>query len=130
MNDPMSEAFALSEADRAAIAPKVGHWNKAGVWKYREFGREVQLRSMRLPHLQLDVFRTEAEELFAALGAILSKPTPLPYRVPWLERLRMWFRRAVWNRQHARELDEHRGAIVKQLAEQFEQHDAEVMGPK
>jgi hypothetical protein len=115
--DPLAPEFALSEADKAAIVvTRAGPWLTAGDWKWRELGREVQLRNKRMPHLPIDLFRTEAEVLFQALGLILSKPTPLPYRAPWRERLRMWWMRAVWNRKNARELDEHRAALLKEFA--------------
>lgn len=115
--DPLAPEFALSDADKAAIVvTRAGPWQTAGDWKWRELGREVQLRNKRLPHLTIDLFRSEAEVLFQALGLILSKPTPLPYRAPWRERLRMWWVRAVWNRRNARELDEHRAALLKEFA--------------
>ena len=112
--DPLGPEFAV--APEALVVTKAGPWLTAGAWKWRELGREIQLRNKRLPHITIDLFRAEAEVLFQALGLILSKPTPLPYRSPWHERLRMWWMRAVWNRKNARELDEHRAALLKEFA--------------
>lgn len=113
--DPMAPEFAVTDADRAAlVVSKAGPWLKAGAWKWREFGRELQLRNLRLPHLQLDLFRGEAEALAFALALVLSRPMPLPYRIPWWERARQWWLRRVWNRKHVRELDEHRAEVIAQ----------------
>lgn len=121
---PMDPAFALTDADKQSLTVvKSGPWLAAGAWKWREFGREVQLRNFRLPHLALDLFRVEAEQLAFALGSVLSKPMPLPYRVPWWERARQWWQRAVWNRKHARELDEHRAAIIEHALSSMPQMD-------
>jgi hypothetical protein len=114
--DPLAPEFAVSEADKALAVTRAGPWQVAGAWKWRELGRELQLRNKRLPHITVDLFRSEAEVLFQALELILSKPTPLPYRSPWHERLRMWWSRAVWNRKNARELDEHRAALLKEFS--------------
>lgn len=117
--DPLAPEFALSDADKVAVTPlrlvnAGGGWVKAGHWKYRVFGREIQLRSDRLPHLPLDLWRSEVEALFQALGQVLDRPTPLAYRTPWHERLRMWWSRRVWNRRHALELDAARLVLLEE----------------
>src|SRR5688572_23616218 len=119
--DPLAPEFAVTP--EALVVTKAGPWLVAGEWKWRELGREVQLRNKRLPHLTIDLFRSEAEVLFQALGLVLSKPAPLPYRAPWRERLRMWWMRRIWNRKHADELDEHRKAMIADALASLPQMD-------
>lgn len=112
---PMSDAYAVQVADVAPV--RCGPWQKAGEWKWREFGREVQLRNTRLPHLTLDLFRAEAEQLLVALAVVVGEPMKLPYRVPWHERARQWWLRAVWRRKHHVEQAEARQALIKEFTE-------------
>lgn len=124
--DPLAPEFALSDADKAAVIPLrvvASGWVKHGDWKHRQFGREVQLRNARLPHVPLDLFRSEAEQLYEVLADVLSKPAPLPYRTPWHERLRMWLARKTWNRRHAAELDAARTALLEETLRGMPQMD-------
>jgi hypothetical protein len=110
--DPLSPEFAVKPED---VQPqRVGPWQRVGDWKWREFGREVQLRNARLPHLTLDVLRGELEALAFAVGFILSKPMPLPYRIPWHERVRQWWMRVVWKRKHHEEMRAAREALIEE----------------
>lgn len=110
--DPMSDAFAATEAERAAHPIDSAAWKKVGAWKHREFGEELQLRNGGLPHLSMDLFRSEAEDLYAALGQILGRPQVLPFRLSRWERIRQWWLRAVWKRKHYAELAAAREAFV------------------
>lgn len=113
--DPMSDAFAPTAAEREGHRINAAPWAKAGVWKYREFGEEVQLRNAALPHLAMDLFRSEAEELHSALGVILGHPQVLPYRLSRWERFRQWWLRTVWKRRHYAELAAAREAFVDEF---------------
>lgn len=114
---PTDAAFAVSPEDVKPV--RSGPWLKAGDWKWREFGREVQLRNARLPHLTLDLFRAEAEALVLALAIICAKPMPLPYRTPWHERLRQWWMRRVWARAHYEEQAAARRELIAEQIRQF-----------
>ena len=87
-------------------------WKRHGAWRFREFGQETQLRCDALPHLALDLWRSEAEALYAALGEMLSQPAPMPYRVPWWTRLRQWGERAVWRRKHHQAMERARAELT------------------
>lgn len=113
--DPMSEAFAVSEAEREGHRVDVEPWTRAGAWKHRQFGEEVQLRNASLPHLALDLYRAEAEELYAALAQILAAPMVLPYRLSRWERFKQWWLRVAWKRREHAELAAAREAMVEEF---------------
>lgn len=114
MPHPMDPAFAPSavELKDELIGVSPGRWAKTGGWKHRQFSNEVQLRHPALPHLTLDLFRSEAEDLYQALGVALGQPAPLPYRLGRWARLSQWWSRKVWNRRHHAELDAARRALL------------------
>ena len=63
-------------------------------WRLAVLPAEVHIRLPRLPHVRLDVTRTEAVDLLNELAVALSQPTATPFRVPWHMRLRdKW---ALW----------------------------------
>lgn len=101
---PTDEAFAVSHADREVPAVNAQPWKVCGAWKHRQFGDEVQLRNAALPHLALDLYRSEAEDLHAALGEVLGKPAQTPFRLSRWERVKQWWLRAVWKRRHYAEM--------------------------
>ncbi len=72
----------------------------------------MQLRCPGLPQLALDLYRSEAEELFTALGQVLSRPAPLPFKLGRWVRLKQWLQRKVYQRKHYAELDAQRKALV------------------
>ena len=112
--DPMSEAFAVTEEEREGHRINAEPWKRAGDWKHRQFGEEVQLRNVSLPHLALDLYRVEAEQLYAALAEILGQPMVLPYRLSRWERLKQWWMRVVWKRREHAELAAAREAFVEE----------------
>lgn len=106
-------AIPVTDAERA------GHdginrtaWRRAGAWAYREFGEEAQLRNSALPWLAMDLYRSEVEDLYRALGEVLRRPQVLPYRLSRWERFRQWWLRVVWRRRHYAELAAARAALV------------------
>jgi len=113
--DPLSDAFAATAAELEPHPINRTDWKKAGAWKHREFGEELQLRNAGLPHLSMDLYRAEAEDLYAALAEILGRPQVLPYRLSRWERLRQWWLRRVWKRKHYAELALAREAFVDEF---------------
>lgn len=115
------------EAKDSDIEPphliNVNAWAKCGAWKHRQFGREVQLRNPALPHLALDLFRSEAEDLHAALSQVLGKPMPLPYELSAWERLKQWWMRRVWARKHHAQLEAARASVIDQFTRQLAGED-------
>lgn len=107
---PLDPAYAVRVEPSRVVNTR--SWAKRGGWKYRQFGNEIQMRCIELPGVQLDLFRNEAELLHDLLGEMLSRPVPLPARVPWWTRLRMWWLRKVWQRKHYAELDAWRGEVL------------------
>lgn len=109
---PNDDTFAVSEADKLGNPINQTGWNKSGMWRWREFGDEVQLKNPAFPWLKLDLYRSEVEDLAIVLGIILKEPMPLPYRVSRWHRLKQWWKRKVWNRKHYAELDLARKALI------------------
>lgn len=112
---PMDPSFMPDPDDIKPRGRSPGVWVKTGEWKHRQFGQEMQLRHPELPHLTLDIFRSEAEELYRALGEMLDMPAPLPFRVPRWERIKQWWQRKVWNRRHHADLAAARKALVDEF---------------
>lgn len=113
--DPNGPEFAVTEADREGRRVNFEPWKKTGEWKHRVFGEEVQLRNAALPHLALDLYRAEAEHLYAALAEVLCEPMVLPYKLSRWERFRQWWLRVVWRRRHYAELAAAREAFVEEF---------------
>lgn len=109
--DPMDPSW-VKDAELEPRGKSPGQWTQVGAWKHRQFAQEVQLRHPALPHLTLDLFRAEAEELYTALGHVLDMPAPLPFRLSRWERVKQWLSRKVWNRKHHAELDAARKYLV------------------
>lgn len=112
---PTDDAFAAKPADTPALVNRES-WTRAGVWRFRQFGNEIQLRSDALPHCGLDLWRSEAEGLYLALAEMLGAPAPLPYRVPAWERLKQWWDRRVWNRKNHATLDRARRELIEEFS--------------
>lgn len=112
---PDPNAIEVTPAEREGHAA-INHtqWTKAGAWKWREFGEEAQLRNAQLPWLAMDLFRSEAEDLYRALGQVLGHSQELPYRLSRWERIRQWWLRRVWKRKHHAELQLARDTFVEQ----------------
>lgn len=112
---PTDAAFApgVTELKPSAIVGR--DWVKHGAWRYRQFGNEVQMRNDALPHLGMDIWRSEAEDLYRALAELLEMPAPLPYRVPWHTRLSQWWDRMVWRRKHHQTLERARAVLVDEF---------------
>jgi hypothetical protein len=108
---PLDEKFAVRVEPERVVNTR--SWARRGVWKYRQFGHEIQMRCVELPGVQLDMFRSEAEALHELLGEMLGRPAPLPLRVPPWTRLKQWWLRAVWKRKHYAELDAWRASVVE-----------------
>lgn len=115
MNLPDPNAIEVTPAEREGHAGiNRTHWTRVGAWSWREFGEEAQLRNASLPWLAMDLYRSEAEELYQALGQVLGRPQVLPYRLSRWERVRQWWLRAVWKRRHYAELKLARETFVEQ----------------
>lgn len=100
-------------------------WNKAeGGWKWRTFGDELQLRSLVLAHIPIDLLRNEAIHLLRVLEAALEVKRSKEYRLSAWQRLTFWWSRAVWNRKHHAMLDEQRAQLVKEMSERMRQRGA------
>lgn len=111
--DPMSDAFAVSAKDAEGHAGiNATAWRKVGAWSFREFGEEAQLRNAALPWLSMDLYRSEVEELHRALCIVLARPMAVPYQLSRWDRVKQWWARKVWRRQHFRELQAAREALV------------------
>jgi len=88
---------------------------KVGSWRWTPIGDELHLRSKALPTIRIDVTRSEARDLMAALAAALNEVLPVtPQRAVWL-RLTDWLARRTWNRKHEVE----RAWVLKEMADEF-----------
>lgn len=109
-DDPLAPEFAVRVEPERIVNTR--SWARRGVWKFRQFGNEIQMRCVELPGVHLDMFRGEAEALHELLGEMLGRPAPLPYRTPWWTRLGQWWLRRVWKRKHYAELDAWRAEVL------------------
>lgn len=112
---PMDQQFASPDEELERRGRSPGEWVWSGTWKHRQFGQEMQLRNPALPLVPLDLFRAEAEDLYAALGELLAIPAPIPFRLPRWERIKQWWQRKVWNRKHHAELALARKALLDEF---------------
>jgi hypothetical protein len=110
-DDPNSPAYVRPEDVRVV---NTSPWTKAeGGWRWRTFGDELQLRSLKLPHVPIDLLRNEAIHLLRSLEAALEVPRSKEYRLSLWQRLSFWWSRAVWNRKHHAMLEASRREVVK-----------------